>query len=55
VACFLRFFLNGNKGATMIEYALIVALVAILVATSVGSMGVSLQSLYGSIASAPFN
>lgn len=39
-----------QRGATAIEYALIAALIALAIIVAVGSVGTSLQSMFGSLA-----
>jgi len=43
-------FLRDNKGVTAIEYGLIAGVVAIAIATSAGSVGTNLSTLFDNIA-----
>lgn len=48
----LRRFLQDDSGATAIEYALIAAGIAVAIATTIMSLGTSVQGLYTSVATA---
>ena len=48
----LRRFLHDDSGATAVEYALIAAGIAVAIATTVMSLGSSVQGLYTSVATA---
>ena len=48
-------FATDTRGATMIEYGLIAALIVLAMAVGVGALGVSVQDLYQKILDAPFN
>lgn len=50
----LKLFAEGKDGATLIEYALIVALMVLVVAVSVGSLGQAVLTMYTEIAGAPY-
>jgi pilus assembly protein Flp/PilA len=47
-----RAFLREEQGATMVEYGLMVALIAIVCITAVTSIGTSLNSVFSDIAAA---
>jgi pilus assembly protein Flp/PilA len=48
----LRRFLRDDSGATAIEYAIIASGIAVAIATTIVSLGSSVQGLYGSVATA---
>ena len=48
----LRRFLHDDSGATAIEYALIASGIAVAIATTIVSLGTSVQGLYTSVATA---
>jgi pilus assembly protein Flp/PilA len=48
----LRRFLRNDSGATAIEYAIIASGIAVAIATTIVSLGSSVQGLYGSVATA---
>jgi pilus assembly protein Flp/PilA len=48
----LRRFLRDDSGATAIEYAVIVSGIAVAIATTIVSLGSSVQGLYSSVATA---
>ena len=48
----LHRFLHDDSGATAVEYALIAAGIAVAIATTVMSLGSSVQGLYTSVATA---
>jgi pilus assembly protein Flp/PilA len=48
----LRCFLHDDNGATAVEYALIAAGIAVAIATTIMSLGSSVQGLYTSVATA---
>ncbi|MFN3231532.1 MAG: Flp family type IVb pilin [Alphaproteobacteria bacterium] len=50
----LGMFAERDEGATMIEYALICALIAVVVASSVGSLGVAVKGMYDTVNTIPF-
>ncbi|MBU3947276.1 MAG: Flp family type IVb pilin [Proteobacteria bacterium] len=45
----IKRFLNEQTGVTSIEYALIAALIAVVIAGAVGLLGVKVQGLYQSV------
>lgn len=45
-------FLDDSSGATAIEYALIASGIAVAIATTIVSLGTSVQGLYTSVATA---
>ncbi len=47
----LRRFLNNERGATAIEYALIAALLGVVVAGAITALGVKLYGTFGNISS----
>jgi pilus assembly protein Flp/PilA len=50
----MKNFALDNRGATAIEYGLVVAMIAMVVLTAIGTLGSTLSStLYTAIASAP--
>jgi pilus assembly protein Flp/PilA len=50
----MKNFALDDRGATAIEYGLIVAMIAMVVLTAIGTLGSTLSStLYAAIASAP--
>ncbi len=50
-----RQFIQGEEGATMVEYALMVALIAVVCIGAVTSMSTSLQGTFGRITTALTN
>ncbi len=46
----LRRFLRDDSGATAIEYAIIASGIAVAIATTIVSLGSSVQGLYSSVA-----
>ena len=46
----VRHFVKDDEAATMVEYALMVALVAVFCVAAVGLMGTSVQAVFTSIA-----
>ncbi len=46
----LSAFLNNESGVTSIEYALLAALIAMVIVGAVGATGISLGALYGMVA-----
>ena len=48
----VRRFLRDESGATAIEYALIASGIAVAIATTIVSLGSSVQGLYDSVATA---
>jgi pilus assembly protein Flp/PilA len=48
----LRRFLRDDSGATAIEYAIIASGIAVAIATTIVSLGSSVQGLYSSVATA---
>ena len=42
--------MKGDDGATMVEYGLMVALIAMVVATAVGPLGIQVQGLFNLVA-----
>ncbi|BCW46380.1 Flp family type IVb pilin [Arthrobacter sp. StoSoilB5] len=42
-------FTSEEKGATMVEYGLMVALIAVVVAVAVGPLGLAIQGLFGGV------
>jgi pilus assembly protein Flp/PilA len=48
----LRRFMLCHKGVTAIEYALIASMIALVIVTSVGTLGIQLTSSFTRIASA---
>ena len=44
-------FLRDNKGVTALEYGLIAGLIAVAIATSVGTLGTDLNNMFTTIAS----
>ena len=49
---FLRRFINDERGVTALEYGLIAGLVAVVIVTSVSSLGNKLANTFGSITAA---
>jgi Flp pilus assembly pilin Flp len=47
-------FWGSREGATMIEYALIIALITLVGAVSLGDLGQSTLGLYGKVQTIPF-
>ncbi|MBX9800729.1 MAG: Flp family type IVb pilin [Burkholderiaceae bacterium] len=45
-------FMKDEEGATAIEYGLIVGLISVVIAVSVGAIGADLKTLFSNIASA---
>ena len=43
-------FLREEDGATMVEYALMLALIAVVCITAVGTIGTSANTMFGNIA-----
>jgi pilus assembly protein Flp/PilA len=43
---------NDERGATMVEYGLMVALIAVIVAAAVGPLGTALATLFGKVTTA---
>ena len=50
-ALMLKAFLKNEGGATAIEYGLIAALIALVIIVAVTSVGISLTTIFSSIAS----
>jgi pilus assembly protein Flp/PilA len=48
----LRRFLGDDSGATAIEYAIIASGIAVAIASTIVSLGSSVQGLYGNVATA---
>ena len=42
-------FTSEEKGATMVEYGLMVALIAVVVAVAVGPLGLAIQGLFNDV------
>ena len=50
------FFVRGDRGATAVEYALMVGLIAVVIVVAVVAFGLSVEGLFNSvIAKPPFN
>ena len=47
---FVRKFWKGEEGATMVEYGLMVALIAVVVMAAVGPLGTAIATMFGGIA-----
>ena len=45
----LAAFINDEEGATMIEYALLVALIAVVVAAALVTLGTAVKTKYSSV------
>ncbi len=45
----MRAFVRDDEGATMIEYALLVALIAVVVAAALVTLGTSIKTKYSSV------
>ena len=43
---FVRKFWKGEEGATMVEYGLMVALIAVVVMVAVGPLGLAIQAMF---------
>jgi pilus assembly protein Flp/PilA len=46
----LKSFISDEEGATMVEYGLLVALIAMVALAGVTTLGTNLQSLYNTVA-----
>jgi pilus assembly protein Flp/PilA len=46
----LKSFIRDEEGATMVEYGLLVALIAMVALVGVTTLGTNLQSLYNTVA-----
>jgi pilus assembly protein Flp/PilA len=46
---FMTRFLKDESGATAIEYGLIAALIAVVIATAVGTLGTNLQTVFTNV------
>jgi pilus assembly protein Flp/PilA len=46
----LKSFIRDEEGATMVEYGLLVALIAMVALAGVTTLGTNLQSLYNTVA-----
>ena len=49
LTCFIRTFLVEDDGATMIEYGLLAALIALVVAGAAVTLGTSLKTKFSSV------
>ena len=49
---FVRKFWKGEEGATMVEYGLMVALIAVVVMAAVGPLGVAIAAMFTGLATA---
>jgi pilus assembly protein Flp/PilA len=49
---FISSFVKGEEGATMIEYGLMVALIAVVVIATVTAIGIALNGKFGDIEAA---
>jgi pilus assembly protein Flp/PilA len=45
-----RSFVNDEDGATMVEYGLMVALIAVVVAVAAATLGTNISTLFGNVA-----
>lgn len=52
IVAFLRRFAQDGRGATAIEYGLIIALIAVVIITAVTSVGTNLRTKFNSVNSA---
>lgn len=50
IATFIQRFYKDEQGVTSIEYALMGALIAVVIIAAVGSVGTNLKTLYADIA-----
>ena len=48
---FIKAYLGDTRGATMIEYGLIAALVAVVLITALTALGTDLSTMFGSVSS----
>jgi Flp pilus assembly pilin Flp len=49
---FVSSFVRGEEGQDLLEYALLVALIAVVCATAIGLAGQSVNTIFGNITSA---